>query len=147
MDCRLGLCGWRMYLNYLFYEVRLFTSTYTDLLLAVATFAFYTGVALAIWSWWIQEGSFSGFKSGASSLAVKVVRYIPERVGIILPKDALEEKYDVDGAYGDPKALTTGLLQDLKHAGIRGVRKNVFTLLQVAMQKGKPVDDKLMTVS
>ncbi|KAH9213934.1 heme peroxidase [Leptodontidium sp. 2 PMI_412] len=135
-----------MYLNYLFYEVRLFTSTYTDLLLAVATFAFYTGVALAIWSWWIQEGSFSGFKSGASSLAVKVVRYIPERVGIILPKDALEEKYDVDGAYGDPKALTTGLLQDLKHAGIRGVRKNVFTLLQVAMQKGKPVDDKLMTM-
>ncbi|KAH6722642.1 heme peroxidase [Leptodontidium sp. MPI-SDFR-AT-0119] len=132
MDCRLGLCGWRMYLNYLFYEVRLFTSTYTDLLLAVATFAFYTGVALAVWSWWIQEGSFSGFKSGASSLAVKV--------------DALEEKYDVDGAYGDPKALTTGLLQDLKHAGIRGVRKNVFTLLQVAMQKGKPVDDKLMTM-
>ncbi|KAG4442109.1 hypothetical protein IFR05_002395 [Cadophora sp. M221] len=146
MDCRLGLCGWRMYLNYLFYEVRLFTSTYTDFILAIATLTFYTGLALAIWSWWIQEGSFSGVKSAASSLGSKVVRYVPERLGIILPKDALEEKYDVDGAYGDPKALTTGLLQDLKHAGIRGVRKNVYTLLQVAMQKGKPVDDKLMTM-
>ncbi|KAH7407996.1 heme peroxidase [Cadophora sp. MPI-SDFR-AT-0126] len=60
--------------------------------------------------------------------------------------DALEEKYDVNGAYGDPKALTTGLLQDLRHVGIKGGRKNLFTLLKLATQKGQPVDDKLMTM-
>src|SRR4051794_24126887 len=50
MDCKLGLCGWQMYLNYLFYELRLSTRIHTSLLLAFATFAFYTGIAVAVWS-------------------------------------------------------------------------------------------------
>ncbi|KAH8587872.1 prostaglandin G/H synthase 2/cyclooxygenase 2, pgh2/cox2 [Bisporella sp. PMI_857] len=56
------------------------------------------------------------------------------------------EKYDVNGSYGDPKVLTTGLLADLKHVGIKAGRRDIFTLLKVATQKGKPVDDKLMTM-
>jgi hypothetical protein len=136
-----------LYLNYLFYELRLFTYTYANFVSTLIPLILIGGALFTFWSWWIEEGAFQGVSSITSSLGTKVVRFIPERLGIISSQDALEEKYDVNGAYGDPKALTTGLLQDLKHVGIKGGRKSLFTLLKLATQKGKPVDDKLMTVS
>lgn len=145
--CRSGLCGWQMYLTYWFYEIRLFARTYADIAATITVLVLYGIAGITLWSWWSQEGSFHGFSSVATSLGTKVLRYIPERLGIISPKDAAEEKYDVNDAYGDPKVLATGLVGDLKHVGIKAGRKDLFTLLKVATQKGKPVDDKLMTVS
>jgi hypothetical protein len=135
-----------MYLTYCLYEAKHFARSYADIFLGIATLSFYVAIGLAIWSWWSQEWSFYGFSSTASSLCTKVIRYIPEHLGIISPKNGIQEKYDVNGSYGDPKVLTTGLLADLKHVGIKAGRRDIFTLLKVATQEGKPVDDKLMTV-
>lgn len=147
MACRFGWCGWRMYLTYWFFEIRLFIRTYEEFVLGVLTLVSCIAFGFALWSWWTEEGSFYGLSSISRSLWIKVLRYIPERIGIISPKDPVEEKYDVNESYGDPKVLTTGLIADLRHAGIKASRRNIFTLLKVGMQKGKPVDDKLMTAS
>jgi hypothetical protein len=147
LACRLGLCGWQFYLKYWFFELRLFAHTYADLIIGTITLIFYISLGLALWNLWIQEGSFYGVGLVISSVCVKVIRYVPERLGIISPSKDVEEKYDVNGSYGDPKALTTGLIRDLKHIGVKAGRKDILTLLQVAMAKGKPIDDRLMTVS
>ncbi|KAK0106849.1 hypothetical protein ONS95_003571 [Cadophora gregata] len=146
MSCRLGICGWRLYLRYLFYELRFLIHTYVHLVSTLIPLIIIAGAGIAVWSWWIKDAAFYDMSSVASSLSTKVVRFVPERLGIINRKDDLEEKYDVNDSYGDPKALTTGILQDLRHVGIKGGRKSVFTLLKLATQKGNPVDDKLMTM-
>lgn len=131
MACRFGWCGWRMYLTYWFFEIRLFIRTYEEFVLGVLTLVSCIAFGFALWSWWTEEGSFYGLSSISRSLWIKVLRYIPERIGIISPKDPVEEKYDVNESYGDPKVLTTGLIADLRHAGIKASRRNIFTLLKV----------------
>jgi hypothetical protein len=146
MKCNLQLCGYRMYARYWFYELRLFRHTHTDLIISIAILALYVILGLALWYLWVQEGSLRGIVSASLSYCIKVVRFVPERLGIISPSSDVEEAYDVNESYGDPKVLTTGLITDLKSIGLKAGRKDLYTLLQVAMTKGKPVDDKLMTV-
>lgn len=144
--CRRGLCGWQSYLYYWLYEIKLSFTTYADLIEGIATLTLYLALGLTLWSWWISEGSFLSLSSVAQSTITKVIRFIPEELGILSKANATEEKYDVNDAYGDPKALTTGLLADLKQVGLKAGRRDLLTLLQVALAKGKPIDDRLMTV-
>ena len=48
--------------------------------------------------------------------------------------------------YGDPKALSTGVIDDLKSIGLSRIGGDVQTLLEVAFAKGKPVNDREMAV-
>jgi hypothetical protein len=147
LACRLELCGWRFYLKYWFFELRLFTRTYPDLIIGTIIPIFYIALGLLLWNLWIQEGSFYGVGFMISSFSIKLIRYLPERLGILSPSGDVEEKYNFNGSYGDPKVLTTGLIRDLQHIGVRAGRRDILTLMQLAMTKGKPIDDKLMTVS
>jgi hypothetical protein len=61
-------------------------------------------------------------------------------------KKGRDDKYQGAESYGDAAQLSTGVMDDLKAIGIKGVRGDVQTLLDVALAKGKPVDDKQMTV-
>ncbi|KAI9671612.1 MAG: hypothetical protein M1829_004617 [Trizodia sp. TS-e1964] len=56
------------------------------------------------------------------------------------------ESYQGGESYGDPKLIATGLLEDLKAIGFKAAHSDLHTLLDVFMAKGKPVDDKLMTM-
>lgn len=65
------------------------------------------------------------------------------------PKNAsasADERYQGGEAYADPKTLSTGLLEDMKAIGIKAGQGDIETLLKVGLTKGKPVDDKQMTV-
>ena len=48
--------------------------------------------------------------------------------------------------YGDPKALSTGVIDDLKAIGLGRLGGDVQTLLEVAFAKGKPVNDRELVV-
>ena len=58
-----------------------------------------------------------------------------------------DENYQAGEPYGDPKAMATGIATDLKSMGLSGRVKNLRTLLEVAKAKGKPINDRDMTVS
>jgi hypothetical protein len=139
--------GWRMYIRYCIYEIRLFLRTQTDLVTSIIIFAVYVAVGVSLWYLWTQEESLGSIFSSWLSVCIKILRFIPERLGLLPSTSDVEEKYDVNNSYGDPKVLTTGLIKDLRGVGIKTGRKHLRTLLQVAMTKGKPVDDKLMTAS
>lgn len=62
-------------------------------------------------------------------------------------KPDTREAYQGGESYGDPKVITTGLLDDLKAIGFKAANSDVRTLLEVFLAKGKPVDDRLMVVS
>jgi hypothetical protein len=141
------ICGYGMYLRYCLYELRLFRNTHVELIIGIIILAFYIVLGLAVWSLWVQEGSLRGVLLASLSFCNKIIRFVPECLGIISPSSDIKEKYDVNNSYGDPGVLATGLVADLKHIGIKAGRKHLRTLLQVAMTKGEPVDDKLMTVS
>ena len=55
-------------------------------------------------------------------------------------------KYAGRDSYGDPEVLSTGLAEDLKAIGLKGIPEDLKTLIGVWATKGKPVDDKKMTV-
>lgn len=136
-----------MYWKYCYYELRLFMRTHANFIAGITTLIFYGIIGLALWSLWVQEGSWGGVLKLSAKFLIRIIRFIPERLGIISSSSEVEEKYDVNDSYGDPKVLTTGLLKDLKSVGLKAGRRDILTLLQVALAKGKPVDDKLMTVS
>ncbi len=56
-------------------------------------------------------------------------------------------KYQGGEDYAESKAVVTGLAQDLKAAGVKTSRKNLRTLLKVALSKGEPLDEKQLPVS
>lgn len=58
----------------------------------------------------------------------------------------MDDKYQGEESYDDADALTTGILDDLKAIGAKGARSDIKTLLEVAMTKGKPIDDRQMIV-
>lgn len=58
-----------------------------------------------------------------------------------------DQKYQAGEPYGDPNVLATGIVQDLKSMGLKTGVKDLRSLLEVAKSKGKPVDDRQMTVS
>lgn len=58
-----------------------------------------------------------------------------------------DDRYQGEESYGDPELITTGVMDDLKAIGVKGARADIKTLLDVAMAKGKPVDDRQMTAS
>ena len=59
----------------------------------------------------------------------------------------MDDKYQGEESYGDPELITTGVMDDLKAVGVKGARGDIKTLLDVALTKGKPVDDRQMTVT
>lgn len=63
------------------------------------------------------------------------------------PASEIDDKYQGEESYGDPDVIATGVVDDLKAIGVKGVRGDIKTLLDVALAKGKPVDDKQMTAS
>lgn len=58
-----------------------------------------------------------------------------------------DEKYQAGEPYGDPSVMATGLAKDLKSVGLKAGVRDLRTLLQVVKSKGKPVNDREMTVS
>lgn len=58
-----------------------------------------------------------------------------------------DQKYQAGEPYGDPNVMATSLVQDLKSMGLKTGVKDLRTLLEVAKSKGKPIDDRQMTVS
>ena len=66
----------------------------------------------------------------------------------LLPKQIQEEKYQGGEPYADPPVVQTGLLTDLKAmGGLRKIISSAQVLFDLAKNKGKPDDDKKMTVS
>lgn len=59
----------------------------------------------------------------------------------------MDDKYQGEESYGDPELITTGVMDDLKAIGVKGARGDIKTLLDVALAKGKPSDDRQMTVT
>lgn len=63
------------------------------------------------------------------------------------PKRVQEEKYQGGESYADPPKVQTGILEDLKAMGsLKAIVANAQTLYGLAKNKGKPDDDKKMTV-
>jgi hypothetical protein len=58
-----------------------------------------------------------------------------------------DEKYQAGEPYGDPSVMATGIVKDLKSVGLKAGMKDLQTLLKVVQVKGKPVNDREMTVS
>lgn len=58
-----------------------------------------------------------------------------------------DENYQAGEPYGDPTAMATGIATDLKSMGLKGRFKDLRTLFEVAKTKGKPINDRDMTVS
>lgn len=58
-----------------------------------------------------------------------------------------DQKYQAGEPYGDPNVMATSIVQDLKSMGLKTGVKDLRTLLEVAKSKGKPIDDRQMTVS
>lgn len=59
---------------------------------------------------------------------------------------AEQVKYAGRDSYGDPDVVSTGIAEDLKAIGLKGISEDLKTLIGVWATKGKPVDDKKMTV-
>ena len=59
---------------------------------------------------------------------------------------SVDTRYQGGESYTDPKTLSTGLGEDLKALGLKAGQADLDTLVKVAFEKGKPVDDKQMTV-
>jgi len=59
-----------------------------------------------------------------------------------------EDKYQGGESYADPKKVETGVYNDIKILASKGkLISSAQTLYEVSKEKGKPVDDKKMTVS
>lgn len=59
-----------------------------------------------------------------------------------------DDKYQGGESYADPPKVETGVLNDMKVLASKGMLiSSGHTLREVAKEKGKPVDDKKMTVS
>lgn len=71
---------------------------------------------------------------------------LPSLISLFGSKKPAEDKYNGDEIYGDPKVLSTGIAEDLKAIGVKKIDGDLQTLLQVALTKGKPIDDKQMLV-
>ena len=59
---------------------------------------------------------------------------------------ASDTKYQAGESYAESKEVLTGWVDDLKALGIDASRRELHTLLEVALDKGKPLDDKKLTV-
>ncbi|KAJ6084361.1 hypothetical protein N7486_011161 [Penicillium sp. IBT 16267x] len=57
-----------------------------------------------------------------------------------------DENYQAGEPYGDPTAMATGIATDLKSIGLKGGFKDLRTLFEVANTKGKPINDRDMTM-
>ncbi|KAJ5758694.1 hypothetical protein N7520_005850 [Penicillium odoratum] len=57
-----------------------------------------------------------------------------------------DENYQAGEPYGDPTAMATGIATDLKSMGLKGGFKDLRTLFEVAKAKGKPINDRDMTM-
>lgn len=71
---------------------------------------------------------------------------LPSSFSLFGSKKPAEDKYNGEEMYGDPKVLSTGIVEDLKAIGVKKIGGDLQTLLQVALTKGKPVDDKQMVM-
>jgi hypothetical protein len=56
------------------------------------------------------------------------------------------EKYQGGESYADDKLVMTSLRNDLKSVGITAGKGDLLVLIETAFSKGKPIDDKKMTV-
>jgi len=61
-------------------------------------------------------------------------------------KPASGTRYDANAAYSSPEQASTTIIQDIRNAGLKVVRGDIKTLLEVAFSTGKPIDDKKMAV-
>jgi hypothetical protein len=58
----------------------------------------------------------------------------------------MTDKYQAGEAYADNDVSMTGLYEDLRAVGMGGLHKDAQTLISVFTSKGKPADDREMTV-
>ncbi|KAF2199499.1 heme peroxidase [Delitschia confertaspora ATCC 74209] len=64
-----------------------------------------------------------------------------------MPKNVKEEKYQGGESYGDPAKVQTGLANDIKILASKGkLISSAQAILELAKDKGKPIDDKKMTM-
>ena len=90
-----------------------------------------------------DKGQQVGAAAGAGLLLYVLYRWRANQ----LPHVVEEEKYQGGEAYADRKKIETGLLADFKALLSRGkLVSTIQTLLEVRAEKGKPIDDKKMTV-
>ncbi|GME60286.1 putative prostaglandin g h synthase 2 cyclooxygenase pgh2 cox2 [Neofusicoccum parvum] len=57
-----------------------------------------------------------------------------------------DEKFQAGEPYGDPKVVSTGLVEDLRAVGFTAATKDLETLIGVFKAKGKPQNDREMTM-
>jgi hypothetical protein len=90
-------------------------------------------------SWTMGAGAAAG---------VGTLLYLANQQGSSSSKDVKEEKYQGGESYGDPVKVKTGVFNDIKVLASKGkLISSAQTLYDVSKEKGKPVDDKKMTVS
>ncbi|KAI5926181.1 heme peroxidase [Camillea tinctor] len=61
-------------------------------------------------------------------------------------KPVVETRFDVDAAYSSPEQASSSIIQDIRGAGLKMVRGDIKTLLEVAFSAGQPIDDKKMAM-
>ena len=86
--------------------------------------------------------------AGAGAAAVGTLAYfLYNRQANAAEEKPSDDKYQGGESYADPKKIETGLLDDIKVLASKGkLISSALTLREVAKEKGKPVDDKKMTV-
>ncbi|PVH91358.1 prostaglandin G/H synthase 2/cyclooxygenase 2, pgh2/cox2 [Periconia macrospinosa] len=60
--------------------------------------------------------------------------------------DGTADRYDADAAYSSPEQASTSIIQDIGSSGLKVVRGDIKTLLEVAFSTVKPIDDKKMAM-
>lgn len=89
-------------------------------------------------------GSISGIAPGITSKLNPAKWKVFNKKKIAEQED--DENYQAGEPYGDPTAMATGIATDLKSMGLKSGFKDLRTLFEVAKSKGKPINDRDMTV-
>ncbi|KAF1969427.1 prostaglandin G/H synthase 2/cyclooxygenase 2, pgh2/cox2 [Bimuria novae-zelandiae CBS 107.79] len=86
-------------------------------------------------------------RGAGAAASVGTFLYLVNRKRNSKPKDVKEEKYQGGESYADPVKVQTGVFNDLKVLSREGkLISSAQTLYEVAKEKGKPIDDKKMTM-
>ena len=93
-----------------------------------------------------RRGLEIGVAAGAGITAGLLYAYRTNAPWLNPTPASVDNRYQGVESYADPKALSTGLVEDLKALGFKAGEKDLHTLVQTTLAKGKPIDDKQMTV-
>jgi hypothetical protein len=99
----------------------------------------------------MSSDTYKGLETAGIAAAASTAAYLLYTSGkAAFSKPALpptETKYQAGEAYADPKEVASSLQDDLRAVGIKKSQKELHALLETVLSKGKPLDDKKLTVS